>query len=317
MPCHVQGCIYTDQVTKSSFKNHMQKYHSNSHKILFAATGLTVTVTRSQQSGKLECVCKNPEHERYNLDRIRRMAQCVPHPPLDTVQFDDIPLSNPLSLRPPSISNQATPYLDSFSHQEHGASSSITLASGENHTPLQQRSDIDMFNAPVTSNTNSLCQLPPASALESDLHTDEEFKMDIDEEAEEEAVDLEAEMIEVSEPESDELPEEIENLEDCAHTVDTPTFLSRINIAVESVYRLCICISCAIPIPYQSIWTHQYQQHYRGLKLAPESRLPPRNIVLAKLQELGAHEPKGFSYCLSPSALCLDALGSFLVAPNN
>ncbi|KAJ3752464.1 hypothetical protein EV360DRAFT_75332 [Lentinula raphanica] len=203
----------------------------------------------------------------------------------------DIPLSNPLSLRPPSISNQATPYLDSFSHQEHSASSSITLASGENHTPLQQNSDIEMFNAPVTPNTNSLCQLPPASALESDLHTNEEFKMDIDEEAEEEAVDSEAEMIEVSEPESDELPEEIENLEDCAHTVDTPTFLSRINIAVESVYRLCICISCAIPIPYQSIWTHQYQQHYRGRKLAPESRLPPRNIVLAKLQELGAHEP--------------------------
>ncbi|KAJ3967670.1 hypothetical protein EV361DRAFT_1007339, partial [Lentinula raphanica] len=276
----------------------------------FSAIGLTVTVTRSQQTGKLECVCKNLEHERYNLDKIRRMAQTVPHPPLDTVHFNvlinpkDIPPSNPPQTRSslstsglplPSTSNQATPYLDSTHPLGHAASSSLTLAPQENHSPLQQNCDIEMFNTPTTPNTHSLCQLPAPNTLESDLNTDEELNMDVDEEAEEEAVDSEANMIEVSEPESDELPAETENLEDSAHTVDTPTFLSRINIAVDSVYRLSICISCAIPIPYQSIWTHQYQKHYRGRKLAPESRLPPRNIVLAKLHELGAHEPVIYS----------------------
>ncbi|KAJ3791820.1 hypothetical protein GGU11DRAFT_823462 [Lentinula aff. detonsa] len=242
MPCNISGCKFTTQVSNSNRKSHVQKFHSSSHKIFHTAQGTHITVKRQSPCGKLECVCKKVEHERYNADRIRQMAKADPHPSLNTVHYNDPDLPEPLP-GPTSCDD----------------------------------GDIKMIDIPEQDNTPSLAEKEVEDDADDIFLGDDDFHMESHQDSEDSSgSDLESEQ---SEENVQELPS------------DPHTYLARFNITVEPTYRLSICISCARPIPHLQMWSHQYNQHYRGYTIPPEMRLPSQSEIQAKLQELGADNP--------------------------
>ncbi|KIK53051.1 hypothetical protein GYMLUDRAFT_63923 [Collybiopsis luxurians FD-317 M1] len=95
------------------------------------------------------------------------------------------------------------------------------------------------------------------------------------------------------EPVDDDTPMEIDSnpLSESHSILDAQTYLSHHNILVEPVYRLTICLECAVPVQYNHMRNHQRNNHYRNQNLPPELRLPSAADIAQRLTFLGASSP--------------------------
>ncbi|KAJ3767163.1 hypothetical protein FB446DRAFT_822329 [Lentinula raphanica] len=253
---------------------------SNQHWVAVAINMLDHTLIIYDSAQKLfskhyKTILKQAQHERYNADKIRQMAKQVPHPPLDTCLFDDLPISHHFQHN----TQQESSYLDipkEVDDQEpHAPQNSLT----DNLEPPQNNEDITMEN---DSEGQQFSDVLMDNVKE--IPSEEEYNEGSDEEA-----NWWDEMDNSDNEDGD--PQRTITGENPLPSMDAHVYLAQFNISVEPTYNLCICISCAKPVPYSYMWSHQYQAHYRKKHLSASAHLPSRSELNAKLCELHGDQP--------------------------
>ncbi|KAJ3876301.1 hypothetical protein F5051DRAFT_429861 [Lentinula edodes] len=272
-----------------SADSHRKEFHSAEHKLPY--NGGKVKVSR-RLDGKLPCPCGSELHARYSFKKLTALARLPQHPLPAESPHADHNASDSNRLPPSSLSGSLPLANEPRTATSRFDTSSLTTS----ETSLASNGeDFDMDERGTYQGTGGLLR---QAGVETVAEGEDEQGFGRGGYASEAGSDSdEGSGYQDEFPEAADEDHALDELDVGATSttilaIEAHSVLSKFNVLVEPVYRLCICTECNKPVQFNHMHQHQWQTHYKGLNLPSELRLPSKTVLLSLLVAVGADRPQ-------------------------
>lgn len=307
---------------------------------LFSLDGNNLTLKRDPMTGRLDCVCGNPHHARFDRYQIMNMCRRKDHPedsdecPDTDEEVQKVRATKSRSLFLMDVSGSASPYASTsmnvsndslVSHSSDGSvpDSTVGQSDMEIDPPDDHVAAQDLLVPEINIDVSTIYQ--PAERPTQPMHQDELVPPDTVDCTE--TLDVRLELISLSAVDRadediivgipDDICQDLVALEDFAATsqldidmrdevisperfADIEATLQAASLQVHPLYKITICLSCNTAIPFNFASTH-VRNHMHEYRIHHSFRIEQLSQLQDMLFDLGANEPRRLPSPISQS----------------